>query len=130
MTRIAVGVCSFCLLVFSCGKEELSTGAPSLIGVWIHYSAEDAWEKVTIEEDGTGNVEWYTNNKLHKDTKVKRWYVEDNELYLGKVTFSLKPYRIDEYPVTAGSTYIENFDTITTGQRYCVLNNFFFVEKG
>ena len=120
----------FLLLVMSsCGKEKLLDSAPSMVGNWVHYDAPDAWEKVIIKEDGTGKVEWYTNNKLHKETKVKDWLVKGNELFLGKVTFSLGPYDISEYPITSSATVIESYDTLVQGSRYCVMNSSYFVEK-
>lgn len=117
------------LILFSCGKEQLSDEAPSMIGRWLHYDATDAWEVVIINEDGTGKVEWYTNNKLHKETKIKTWYVQDNKLYLGKSTFSLSPYDVSQFPVTSSSTIVEGYDTLVQNSRYCVMNNVYFVEK-
>ena len=101
-----------------------------MVGVWEHHSASDAWERVTIKSDGTGKIEWYTNNKLHKDTKEKKWYVEDNRLYLGKVTFSLQPYDINEFPAVCTAGSVQDYDTLVFGTRYCMLNNHYFVEKG
>lgn len=100
-----------------------------MVGTWVHYSAEDAWEIVYIDSTGEGKVEWYTNNKLHKETKTKSWYVEDNRLFLGKTTFSLSPYDIDAYPVIAFNDFIQGFDTVITGKRYVALDNRIFTEK-
>lgn len=118
-----------CLLL-SCGKEKLLDEAPSLIGVWQHYHSEEAWDIITINSDGTGKVDFFTNSKLREETKVKDWLVKDNRLYLGKVTFSLQPYTITEYPKTASSNSIEGFDTLTTAQRYVEFNQLVYVEKG
>ena len=100
-----------------------------MIGTWQHYSAADAWEIVIIKEDGLGMVKWYTNNKLFQETKEKVWYVKENKLYLGKVTFSLKPYNIDGYPTTSSTTEIIELDTLTSGAKFIVLNELNFVEK-
>ena len=118
----------FLFLLIGCSKSTVLDEAPSLVGVWKHYTAEDAWEIIRIDQDGEGKIEWYTNNKLHKETKVKSWYVKDNTLYLGKVTFSLEPYDITEYPQTAGQEVIINFDTLKANHRYVYLNDAPYVE--
>ena len=52
-----IGLVLFLAFLISCGKEEITSGAPSLIGTWVHYSAEKDWEKLVIKEDGTGKIE-------------------------------------------------------------------------
>ena len=116
-------------LLMSCSKEELLTEAPSLVGTWQHYSAEDAWEIIFINTDGTGKVEWYVNNKLNEETKEKNWYTKDNRLYLGKATFSFKPYNIDAYPYYVGTSDNVGFDTLTPGKRIIELNQLHYIEK-
>jgi hypothetical protein len=120
-----------CLVLFllSCGKEELSGAAPSMIGTWVHYSAVDAWEKISINSDGDGKIEWYTNGKLFRETKNKTWYVKTNRLFFGKATFNVNPYDIKEYPVLSPSTMIDGFDTLLQNRRFCVLDDKNFVEK-
>lgn len=117
------------LVIFSCGKEDVSTGAPSLIGTWIHYSASDAWEIIYINSEGNGKVEWFTNNKLHKDTKEKTWYIKDNRLTLGKSTFSLAPYDVETYPTQSSNTVIEGFDTLMSGKKYIIMDGRYYKEK-
>lgn len=119
-----------CFIVFSCAKEELTSGAPSMIGIWIHYSDDQDWEKLVINEDGTGKIEWYANGGLNNETKTKTWYTEDNRLYFGKSTFNIKPYSVNQFPQLSTFTTTEGFDTLTQGVRYCKLNNQYFIEKG
>ena len=78
---------------------------------------------------GEANLDFFTNSKLREETKVKDWYVKDNRLYLGKVTVSLQPFTISEYPKTASSDFIEGYDTIQTGERFMQFNQLTFVEK-
>ena len=117
------------LICSGCSKEEVLAETPSLIGRWTHYSASDAWETIFIDEDGTGKVWYYTNSKLKEETKTKTWYTQDNRLYLGKVTFSLKPYTISEFPSNISQEQIVEFDTLTVGARVMQLNQLNFVEK-
>lgn len=125
-TQLAILV----LIIFtSCSKEEVLSESPSLIGKWTHYSANDAWETVLIDEDGTGKVWFYTNGKLKEETKTKTWYTENNRLYLGKVTFSLQPYTISEFPKMISQEEIIAFDTLVVGARVMQLNQLNFVEK-
>lgn len=127
MRTLIIGFSSMVLL--SCGKEELLLEAPSMVGNWIHYTSNEAWEIVYIQGDGTGYVEWYTNSKLHKDTDVKTWYVKDNRLFLGKTTFNFTPYDIETYPTLSGNTFIEGFDTMSAGKQYVVMDDKYYVEK-
>ena len=115
--------------LLSCNKEPLLDEAPSLVGTWQHYSAEDAWEIVYIESDGTGKVEWFTNNKLHEETNTKDWKVKQNRLYFGNVTFSLKPYTIDLYPTVIGANDTIGFDTLVQGNKYIQLNQLNFIKR-
>ncbi|UKN02045.1 hypothetical protein K6119_00765 [Paracrocinitomix mangrovi] len=117
------------LFVFSCNKESVDAEAPSLIGIWQHNISLTESEVITINQDGTGKVEWYDNNSLRDHTKVKTWYVKDNRLTLGTITFSMQPYDIDEYPKNGSSTIIEGYDTIHTGQRYIKLNATVYTEN-
>ena len=117
------------LVIVSCKKEKMIDAAPSMIGTWVHYEAETAWEILIINEDGSGKIIWYTNSKVYRETNVKDWYVKDNALYLGKVTFGVKPYKIDEFPLPSSTTTIEGYDTLVQGQRYCILDDLYFVEK-
>lgn len=121
---IALVVVGF--LLFSCGKEPLQSEAPSLVGEWKHYHSASSWDVVYIGEDGLGNVKWYTNNKLFQETKTKEWFVKDNELFLGKVTFSFKPYSIDLYPTTVAADEISGFDTLMSGDEKIELNQLTF----
>lgn len=113
----------------SCGKEAVQEEASSMIGTWVHYTSNEAWEKIIIDSTGYGKVEWYTNNKLHQETKEKQWFVKDNRLYLGKATFSINPYDIDTYPLVSASTEVQGYDTLVQGSKYCVLDGLTFVEK-
>jgi len=112
--------------LFACGKEPLIEDAPSLVGDWQHYHSEDQWDFISIDEDGTGYVKWYTNGKLFQETKVKEWFVKDNELFLGKVTFSFKPYSIDLYPTNVSTSEIIGFDTLSPGDVKIELNQLLF----
>ena len=127
--KAAVIITSLLAFLVSCSKEKLIDEAPSLIGIWKHYHSDEAWDIITINADGTGKVDFFTNSKLREETKVKEWYVKDNRLYLGKVTFSLQPFTISEYPKNASSDVIEGFDTIQNGDRYMQFNQLTFVEK-
>lgn len=117
------------ILFLACSKEEVLTETPSLIGKWTHYSASDAWETILIDDNGTGKVWYYTNGKLKEETKTKTWYTQDNRLYLGKVTFSLQPYTISEFPSQVSQEQIVDFDTLTVGSRVMQLNQLNFIEK-
>ena len=117
------------MFLLSCSKEQVLSESPSLIGKWTHYSSTDAWETILIDSDGSGKVWYYTNGKLKEETKTKTWYTEDNRLYLGKVTFSLQPYTISEYPSQISQEQIIEFDTLPLGGRVLQLNQLNFVEK-
>ncbi|MFT4601619.1 MAG: hypothetical protein ACI857_001802 [Arenicella sp.] len=119
---------SIILISFGCSKEKLIDVSPSLVGDWKHYSADDQWEIVFINSDGTGKVEYFRNSKLFEETKVKDWFTADNRLYLGKVTFSLQPYTVSEFPTLSPSLQIIEFDTLSMGVRYMQLNQLNYVE--
>lgn len=112
----------------SCGKEDLSSSAPSLIGNWIHYRSSTEAELIKINEEGVGKVLWYDGLSLERETKEKTWKIQDNRMYLGTVTFNLKPYDINEYPKTSSITVIEGYDTLFQGLRYIQLNNQYYRE--
>jgi hypothetical protein len=119
----------FLFFLISCSKDKLIDEAPSLVGTWKHFYSEEAWDIITISSDGTGKVDYFTNSKLKEETKVKDWYIKDDRLYLGKVTFSLQPYTVSEYPTTASINFIEASDTVFIGERYLEFNQLIFVEK-
>lgn len=116
------------LVLASCNKEELVSGAPSLVGDWIHYNTEAEKEIIYIDSEGNGKVVWYVGNSLERETKVKKWYVEDNRMQLGKVTFNLRPFNIDVFPTTSSNTTIEGYDTLYQGFRYIQLNDKYYRE--
>ena len=126
--KTAIGISFILVFLISCSKEKLIIESPSLVGVWQHYSAMDAWEILIINTDGTGKVEWYTNNKLHEETKIKDWYVKENRLYFGKVTFALNPYDVTGYPQLSSQEEIIEFDTLKPLTRYIELNQLNYVE--
>lgn len=113
-------------LMLACGKEPLINNAPSLVGDWQHYQADEQWDFISIDENGIGYVQWYTNGKLFQETKIKEWFVKDNTLFLGKVTFSFKPYSIDLYPTTVNFPEIVGFDTLDVGDVKIELNQRLF----
>lgn len=116
------------IFILSCGKEELLDSAPSLVGHWQHYVSETEREVILIEGDGTGKVQWYSGISLKRETKIKTWKIDGNRMYLGNVTFNLKPYDIDEYPQVSSSTTYEGLDTLYQGKSYVVLNDLFYTE--
>lgn len=73
-------------------------------------------------------MEWYTNGKLYKDTKVRTWYLKNNTIYFGKLTLNGELYEVIDYPVVSGSQTIEFFDTLHAGKRYMKMDKGYYVE--
>lgn len=117
------------LVAFSCKKETLKDGAPSLIGTWKHYSATDAWHIIYIYENGKGKMEWFTKSKLNRDTKERTWYLKDNTIYFGKVALNGELYKVIDFPTTNSVENIENFDTLKANVRFMKLDEGYFVEQ-
>ena len=99
-----------------------------MAGTWTHYTNETDHHVLYINADGTGKLEWYNNNGLHQDTKIRDWYIKDNRMYFGKVTFNGEFYDIEQYPITAGSGFSNYYDSIPASSRYCILNDVYYVE--
>lgn len=117
------------LIIFSsCNKEPLLDASPALVGNWTHYTDAETWHTLHVNSDGNGTMEWYTNSKLNKDTKERPWLIKDNTLYFGKVSFNGELYDIDAYPQLSGSTTIENYDTLSAGERFIILDGFYYTE--
>ncbi len=117
-----------CLVAVSCGKEPLMDVSTEMAGTWTHYSNETDHHILYINADGTGKLEWYNDDGLYKDTKVRDWYFKDNTMYFGKTSFNGELYDIIDYPVTAGSGFSNYYDTIPPGARYCILDDVYYVE--
>ncbi|MBI3135629.1 MAG: hypothetical protein HYZ14_13205 [Bacteroidetes bacterium] len=116
------------LLFCSCKKETVHTAAPSLVGTWKHYSAADAWHIIYIYADSQGKMEWYTNNELYKDSKVRTWYMKDNTIYFGKMALNGELYEVIDFPVVSPSQSIELFDTLKAGKRFIRTDKGCYVE--
>jgi len=126
--RVLISLILVVFLSLGCKKETVKDGAPSLIGTWKHYSAEDAWHIIYIYDNGEGRMEWYTNNKLHDDTKVRTWYLKNNTIHFGKVALNGELYEVTDFPTVSGSTTVELFDTLYAGKKYITLDNKYYVE--
>jgi hypothetical protein len=115
-------------LLFSCKKEKVADGAPSLIGSWKHYSATDAWHIIHIYDDSQGQMEWYTNGKLYKDTKVRTWYLKENTIYFGKMALNGELYEVIDFPSISLAESIQLFDTLKAGKRFMKTEDGYYVE--
>lgn len=118
----------FLTVLFSCKKEPIHEAAPSMIGSWKHYSAEEDWHVIHVYEDGNGAMEWYRNNKLYKDTKTRPWLMKGNTMHFGKVALNGELYDIEAYPDSASTEFIVNHDTIPALTRFVILDGFHYVE--
>lgn len=115
-------------IFISCKKEEVTAAAPSLVGSWKHYSAADAWHIIHIYDNSEGMMEWYTNGKLYKDTKIRTWYMKGNTIYFGKVALNGELYEVIDFPVVSGTQTIELFDTLHAGKKYLKMDTGYYVE--
>jgi len=116
------------ILLSSCKKELVHEAAPSLVGTWKHYSAADAWHIIYIYDDSQGKMEWYTNGKSYKDSKVRTWYMKGNTIYFGKVALNGELYEIIDFPKESPSQSIELFDTLKPGKRFLKTDQGFYTE--
>jgi len=116
------------LLLVACKKEDVKDSAPSLIGTWKHYSADDAWHIIHIYENGNGRMEWFTNSKLYRETKERTWYLKDNTIYFGKLALNGELYEVIDFPTISSTESVKNFDTLKVGKRFMQLDDGYFVE--
>lgn len=116
------------VIFLSCKKEKLMDAAPSLVGSWKHYTATDAWHIIHIYNNSEGQMEWYTNGKLYKDTKIRTWYIKGNVIHFGKVALNGELYEVIEYPATNSTEKIELFDTLYAGKKFMQLDKGFYTE--
>ena len=115
-------------ILLSCNKEPILEVAPSLVGIWKHHSAVDAWHIIYIYENGKGIMQWFRNYKLYKDTKERDWWMKNNTIYFGKTAFNGELYDVETFPTLTGQTFTDNFDTIYAGKRYIVLDGNYYSE--
>jgi len=124
-----VSLILFFTIGLACKKEKLNDVAPSLVGVWKHYSSENDWHILHIYDNSDGKIEWFTKGKLQKDTKVRTWYMKNNTIYFGKLALNGEFYEILSFPVVSTSTSVHLFDTLYSGKRFIELKAGKYVEQ-
>jgi hypothetical protein len=113
------------LFILSCKKKKKVMDVhPELAGTWSHHEKPGSTHWIEIDKDGTGSMEWYENNTFKRDTKTRKWFMEDAYLIFGRGSKkSDEAFHIDQYPDTAAVTFINGYDTVNAGQRYMRLED-------
>lgn len=115
--------------VVSCRKMEcVKTAAPELIGDWVHYSENDGFHYIYIEENGKGSMYGVNNHGNNHDTQRRGWFVEDDVLYFSRYSnnASEDKFTIDQYPdVTVNDIHLM-YDTIYAGETFMKLNSRYY----
>ena len=101
----------------------------ALEGIWIHHTSEVNYNKIIINADGTGAMEWFVDNKKSRATKVRDWYLDDNFLSFGKAAFNGESYIIDKYPTFTWEELIKYYDTIPATSYYMILDDYYYVGQ-
>ena len=100
----------------------------ALVGNWEHKTAFADAHQIIINENGEGYMVWVIDGKNSKQTKIRKWYLDNNQLNFGKAVFNGEFYEIDEYPTTAFTELINYYDTILKDQRYIILDGNYYKE--
>jgi len=113
------------LLAVSCKKDKVTKNHADMCATWIHYPESNEKVYLFIHSDGTGSSEWFKDDRFKGDTKTRIWYIKDDYLLFGKISgkHDRDAYKINAYPSVATYSFIDNHDTVITGQKYIVLNN-------
>ncbi len=117
------------ILIFGCKKTPLNEASETFWGTWTHYTNKVDAHTIYIFEDGTGYMTFTDNNKEGNPTKTRDWYLEDNELFFGKVAFNGQSYEVDKYPTVTFTEIINFNDTVPEGKRYMILDENYYVEQ-
>lgn len=116
-------------LLFACKKTPLNEVSDSFIGIWKHYLSKSDAHTIVVLADGTGYMTSTYEGKESKPTKTREWFLEDNELFFGKVTFNGESYEVDKYPTFAWNQIINLNDTVPAGKKYVILNGNYYTEQ-
>jgi hypothetical protein len=117
------------LLISACNKTPILDASTSMVGVWVHYTDNEDAHHIIIQSNGEGFMEWYIADKLSKQTKVRKWYLDNNILSFGKAAFNGESYTIEEYPMLSNTEEIIYYDTLYEGQRYILLDGIYYTER-
>jgi len=122
---------SFLSIVFllSCGKKEcVKTAAPEMIGDWVHYSENNGFHYLYIQQNGRGHQYGRNDHGNNVDTQRRGWFIKDDVLHFrrwnDKATSDV--FVINQYPVTADSSIYLPYDTIEAGQQFMILNQRYY----
>ncbi len=111
------------LIIFGCKKKVVEVDQ-NFEGVWLHRFDNEKNIYFTINKNSSGIREWYTNGHFEKDEHTRRWRVKNN--YLCGEGQKLK---IDKYPTSITSIYINNYDTVYPNQFYIILDGEVYRKK-
>ncbi len=117
--------------LFSCKKEEAINVNSGLIGIWYHYEPYEhgvRFKRLTLQSDGKGEI-WYSNGwKVYGGTKTRKWLIKDEHLYFGRTASGNEKFEINQYPEIADSTFTIGLDTISSGEKYMILDDTYFCD--
>ena len=56
-----------------------------MIGDWVHYSENNGFHYIYIQENGRGSMYGENNHGNNQDTQRRGWYIKDNILYFSRL---------------------------------------------
>lgn len=114
------------ILISSCGKYEcVKNSSPEMIGDWVHYSENNGFHYIYIQENGRGSMYGKNNHGNNQDTQRRGWYIKDDILYFSRLFNKAEEdkFIIDKYPTIATQVIISDYNTVEVNDTYMILNN-------
>lgn len=115
------------LFLVSCKKKPAIEIDKKFEGSWKHYIGENSYEILNIQSNSKGDIERFQDGMTSGTLKLK-WLIKNNKLYLGWLSGKNYKYEIIGYPTNADATIIHNFDTISIGRKYMILDGNYYVD--
>lgn len=110
----------------SCGKyEKVKIAEPNMIGKWTHYSINNGYHFITINEKGRGTMEGDNEHGNTNDPNPRKWFISENTLHFSRFFNKVEDekFQIDLYPTIADTIIELEYDTIPIGIPYMILDN-------
>lgn len=127
-------LCCFLLLLFvvatvcGCKREPVIDAHPEMEGRWSHSSTSYSSQLLIIGNSGRGYIERYLDGELEYDSNPRKWFIKNEILFFGRISGGNESFGIIRYPVEATQGFTSEYDTVSTGETYMVLDNQVYVK--
>lgn len=122
--KIYISILILCF--YGCRKLEcVKVAAPEMIGEWRHLSGNNGFHYIYIQSNGKGWMQGENDHGNNQDTQRRKWFVKNNTLYFSRFSNKAEEdmFTIDVYPTAAILDTSDNYNFISAGTKFMVLNS-------